>query len=130
MALPNPQVTRFLDELNHPFSAEIEALRQVILAAPADLAENIKWNAPNYTCQGQDRFTMRIMPPAKQVQLIFHRGAAKLPQPPQRFIQDDSGLLVWKENDRAIATFRSLAEIEARQHSLSSLLAAWVRAGE
>lgn len=70
----NEEVTRFLDELNHPLRDEIEQLRKNILAANDRLTENIKWNGPNFCFDGEDRITMRIHPP-KQIQLIFHRGA-------------------------------------------------------
>lgn len=70
----NPEVTAFLDVMNHPLRDLIENLRRVILTADPDLVEGIKWNGPNYSLNGQDRITMRIHPP-KQVQLVLHRGA-------------------------------------------------------
>lgn len=42
----NEEVTRFLDDLNHPLRKEIEQLRLEILDAHEGLAENIKWNVP------------------------------------------------------------------------------------
>jgi len=73
----NTEVTDFLNELNHPFRDEIEQLRICVLSADKNLTENIKWNGPNYCFDNEDRITMRIQPPTKQVQLIFHRGAKK-----------------------------------------------------
>ena len=70
----NPEVTSFIDELNHPLEKEITQLRQDILGSNNGLSENIKWNGPNYCFEGDDRITMRVQPP-KQIQLIFHRGA-------------------------------------------------------
>lgn len=70
----NPEVTAFLDVMNHPLRDLIENLRRVILTAGLDLVEGIKWNGPNYSLNGEDRITMRIHPP-KQVQLVLHRGA-------------------------------------------------------
>ncbi|GAB3221494.1 DUF1801 domain-containing protein [Spirosoma arcticum] len=68
-------VTKFLDDLNHPLRPEIEALRLAILQVNGSLLETIQWNAPNYSVGTEDRITMRIHP-SNQVQLIFHRGAA------------------------------------------------------
>lgn len=123
----NNEVTAFLDEQNHPFRKEIEQLRNCILTANTDLTENIKWNAPNYCFNNQDRITMRIQPP-KLVQLIFHRGAKKQEQPKNKLIDTKSKLLVWKENDRAIATFKNMQEIEDAQTDLAKIVIEWINA--
>lgn len=123
----NKEVTTFLDTLNHPFRKEIELLRSIILSASIQLEENIKWNGPNYSIGSEDRITMRIMPP-KQVQLIFHRGAKKQEQPKQKLINDQSGLLDWKENDRAVASFKTLADIETRKKELMNIITSWIKA--
>ncbi len=125
----NDEVTKFLDELNHPLRAEIEELRQIILNSMNGLAENIKWNGPNYCFEDQDRVTMRIQPP-KQIQLIFHRGAKKIIQPDDKLIDDKSGLLIWKENDRAIATFKNLDEIKKAKLNLEGILNSWINAAK
>lgn len=123
----NPEVSTFLDVQNHPFRQEIEQLRLIILAAVPDLTENIKWNGPNYCLGQEDRITMRINPP-KQVQLIFHRGAKVKEQPPSRLIHDDSKLLAWKENDRAVATFKNSTEIAQRKDDLTKIVQDWIAA--
>jgi hypothetical protein len=124
----NNTVTQFLDDLNHPFRNEIEQLRTIILSACDGLTENIKWNAPNYCFNQEDRITMRIHPPKKQVQLIFHRGATKQAQPREKLIEDNTGLLAWKENDRAIMTFKNMTEIEKSKPELTSIINAWIEA--
>ncbi len=121
----NQDVTRFLDELRHPLRPEIEALRQIILDANAMLEENIKWNGPNYAVGTEDRITMRIQPP-KQIQLVFHRGAKVKEQPKERLVEDASGLLVWRENDRAIASFKNLEAVEAGREALSAIVRDWL----
>ena len=119
--IKSTEVTKFLDGLEHPFREEIEQLRNFILSANPGLTENIKWNGPNYCVDNLDRITMRIQPPTKQVQLIFHRGASKQTQPKNKIISNRSKLLVWKENDRAIVTFKSLQDIEKGKATLASL---------
>lgn len=121
----NSEVTAFLDTLNHPFRKEIEVLRNVILSADHRLTENIKWNGPNYCFDQADRITMKIQPP-KQVQLIFHRGAKVQEQPKDKLIKDNTGLLAWKENDRAVATFKSMADIETNQATLQKVVKEWI----
>lgn len=123
----NHTVTQFLDDLNHPLRPEIERLRNIILSAHPNLTENIKWNGPNYCLQEEDRITMRVQPP-KQIQLIFHRGAKKQTQPPTPLINDPSKLLLWKENDRAIATFKDIQDIESRKSDLTQVVKDWIQA--
>ncbi len=127
MKYKSTEVSTFLDELKHPFRIEIEELREIILSSDARISENIKWNGPNYIVSNEDRITMRIQPP-KQIQLIFHRGAKVLEIPKEKIIEDDSGLLLWKTNDRAIATFRNLAEIEINRINLNEIVKKWIHA--
>ena len=124
----NRKVTAFLDELKHPFRKEIELLRNCILSANAGLTENIKWNGPNYYFNNADRITMRIQPPNKQVQLIFHRGASKQTQPKDKLISNNSTILKWKENDRAIITFKGLKDIENGKEELTKIVTEWISA--
>lgn len=128
MERQNIEVTKFLDGQNHPFRNEIEQLRLIILGANDKLIENFKWNGPNYCFDNEDRITMRIQPPTKQVQLIFHRGAKKQVQPNDKLITNKSKLLVWKENDRAIVTFKSLQAIENGKDELTTIVNEWISA--
>lgn len=119
------EVTAFLDEQNHPFRNEIEKLRNCILSANKKLTENIKWNGPNYCFDDEDRITMRIQPP-KQVQLIFHRGAKVKEQPKRKLLKGDFGMLAWKGNDRAIATFKNIQDIEEGKTNLAKIVKEWI----
>jgi hypothetical protein len=123
----NIEVTKFLDDLHHPLRDEIEQLRLTILNADGRITENIKWNGPNYCFENEDRITMRIHP-TKQIQLIFHRGVKKLTQPNDRIIDDNSGLLVWKENDRAVASFKDKNGIEKSKSELEDIVNKWTQA--
>jgi len=126
----NSEVTALLDEQKHPFRKEIEQLRNCILSAVKNLTENIKWNGPNYCFDNEDRITMRVQPPTKQVQLIFHRGAKKKEQPKDKLIANKSKLLVWKENDRAIVIFKSLQDIENGKAELTTIVNEWIKAAK
>lgn len=126
----NSEVTEFLHAQKHPFRKEIEQLRTYILASDNHLTEHIKWNGPNYCFEREDRITMRIQPPKKQVQLIFHRGAKKREQPTDKLIADNSTLLSWKENDRAVITFKSMEEIEQGKDALRTIITEWINAAK
>ncbi len=122
-------VSLFLDTLNHPLRNEIDSLRSIIIQANGELEENIKWNSPNYGFGNEDRITVRVQP-LKKIQLIFHRGAKKLEQPSDRLIQDKSTLLQWKENDRAVVTFKNATEIEYASSDLSAIINKWINAAK
>ena len=124
----NSEVTELLNGHNHPFRNEIEQLRNSILSVNPGLSENIKWNGPNYCFDNEDRITMRVQPPSKQVQLILHRGAKKQTQPKDKLISNKSELLAWKENDRAIVTFKSMQEIENGKADLQEIISEWISA--
>ena len=126
----NREVTAFLDELSHPLRIEIEQLRNYIIKANENLTENIKWNGPNYCFDNEDRITMRVQPPTKQIQIIFHRGAKKQTQPEDKLISNKSKILIWKENDRAFVTFKSLQDIESGKTELTSIINEWINAAK
>jgi len=123
----NSEVTAFLDELKHPFRKEIDVLRSILLSHK-NLTENVKWNGPNYCIQNEDRITMRIQPLTTKVQLIFHRGAKKQEQPKDKLIANTSKLLTWKENDRAVITFKNMQEIETAKAELIEIVNEWIKA--
>jgi hypothetical protein len=127
MTNSNNEVTNFLDELNHPFREQIEQLRNYILTASDDLTENIKWNGPNYCLGNEDRITMRIQPvTTKQIQVIFHCGAKKQEQPKDKLIANNSKMLVWKENDRAVVSFKNMQDIENGKAELTEIIKEWL----
>lgn len=123
----NPDVDSFLKQQNHPLQALIDELRSIIGESDYRISENIKWNGPNYHVADEDRITMKIFPP-KQIQLIFHRGVKKLQQPDQKLIEDNSGLLVWKENDRAVMTLKNLEDCLAQKADIQRVIVKWLDA--
>ena len=73
---------------------------------------------------------MRVQPPVAQVQLIFHRGAKKQEQPKDKLIPSTSKLLNWKENDRAIITYKSMKDIEGSRSELSDIIKDWIHSSK
>lgn len=121
----NPEVTQFLNAINHPFRAEIEELRNIILSVDNGITENIKWNGPNYCVNNADRITMSIQPP-KQVRIVLHCGAKVKTTPKEKIIKNDFGILDWKGNDRAIATFKSREDVTQTKNNLKAIIAEWI----
>ena len=73
-ATRNQTVDDFLNALDHPLKAEIVAVREMILASNPRVSEQIKWRAPSFGYDGEDRVTFKLHPPAS-LTLVFHRGA-------------------------------------------------------
>ncbi len=93
-------VKDYLDALDHARLADVLAVRQVILAADPDISEQVKWNAPSFSWDGDDRITMRLHP-GDRLDLIFHRGAK--PKDSAGFsFSDPSGRLAWAAPDRGV----------------------------
>jgi len=125
----NEEVNKFLEDLEHPLKKEIFQIRKIVLNANKDLTEIIKWNAPSFCYKDEDRITMRIYPP-KNIQLIFHRGAKVQQQPKDKLITNSSGILTWKTNDRAVATFVSASDIESKKIDLIEIINKWIEASK
>lgn len=67
-------IDEFLAQLDHPLKRELLALRLIILAATPGLTEHIKWNAPSYQFEGDDRIAFNFFARDK-IRLVFHCGA-------------------------------------------------------
>ena len=120
-------VDDFVKSLNHPLEKEINQLRKIIIEANKDLSEIIKWNAPSYCFKNEDRITLRIHPP-KNIQIIFHCGAKVRVASDSKIIQDKKGMLKWATNNRAIATFSGMEEINKNAKELKLIINDWIEA--
>lgn len=119
-----PSVDEFITALKHPRKDEVELLRKLILKCSPEISEQVKWNAPSFCFNGDDRVTMRLQP-KDRVDLIFHRGAQVKDTSGFHF-DDPSGLLEFKAPDRAVVCFESLDDIKAKKVQLSELVKRWI----
>lgn len=107
--------------------AQVDALRQVILSAEPRLAETLKWNAPNFVFEGEDRLTMNLMNKEGKVKLILHRGAVtKEDKTALPVMTDPSGLIVWNSDIRGTITFDSSQHIHQVREQLTALVRDWL----
>ena len=120
-------VDEFMATLDHPFKSEVESVRRILLKANDQITEQIKWNAPSFCFGGDDRITFRLHP-AKDIQLIFHRGAKVRTDVDNFSFEDSASLIKWITKDRGTVTFKNKAEIEARQDDLIILVDKWMKA--
>lgn len=109
------QVSSYMDQLDHPLKAEIEAVRQIIKNAGQQISERIKWNAPSYyTSADLLTFNPRM---AGKVHLVFHHIA---------IVQIESPLLEGDYKDRRMVYFTDMADVEAKRPELERILKEYV----
>jgi len=103
-------VNAFMQQLDHPMKAEIEAVRAIIKANPK-IAERIKWNAPSFFYL-DDLATLHVKT-KQQVHLIFHHPA---------IVKIKSLLLEGDYKDRRMMYFVNMKEIRARKKELTRII--------
>lgn len=109
-------VSDYIDNLDHPLCAEIEAIRAIILKASDKITEDIKWSAPNFMYKGN---MATFNPRAKKfVNLTFHTGA---------YIDDPTGLLEGDKKEARVARFNDMADVKKRQKDLEIVVKNWIK---
>lgn len=119
-------VDAFMAALEHPFKAELELLREILLGADPTVAEGIKWNAPSFRTSGY--FATTHLRGKGTIGLILHLGAKARELPAGGLaVADPAGLLKWLGKDRAMIEFRQRAEIDSARGALAALIRQWIR---
>ena len=120
------QVAEFMNNLEHPFKEEIEEVRNIILSTDERITERIKWNAPSFCYDGEDRIAFNLHGKGF-IRLVFHCGAkAKDRNTNKLLIEDTSGILEWKEVDRAMIHFTNKNDIKAKEEQLREIITKWL----
>ncbi|MFE0173256.1 DUF1801 domain-containing protein [Streptomyces sp. NPDC059002] len=126
MTNQSDKVDQLMEAVDHPQKEAVEYLRAAILRVDPKITEQVKWNAPSFCYDGVDRVTFQLK--SKDIQLILHRGA-KVKDGAESFsFADDTGLMKWRSSDRAVVTFKDLADIKANETAFLALLKRWVKA--
>jgi hypothetical protein len=127
MAKQKVGVEEFLAELVHPRKAEILEVRNAILGTNPAITEQVKWNAPSFCINGDDRITFRLQP-HDVVDLIFHRGAKARDNTDDLTVLDETGLVRWLSSDRGIVEFEDAADVQAKLPAVVALTDRWMTA--
>jgi hypothetical protein len=110
------EVDAFMKTLDHPFKAEVQAVRKIIKGVNKNITEQIKWAAPSFSYKGY-MVTFNLW--AKEhVHLVFHNGA---------ILNHKSGLLEGDYPDRRMAYFSSMKDVKAKQPALEAAIKEWVK---
>jgi hypothetical protein len=113
----NPQqVNEFMDRLEHPFKAEVQALREIILGVNKSITEQIKWSAPSFSYKGY-MATFNLWE-KKRVHLIFHNGA--ILRAPGDFLQGDYP-------DRRMVYFTDMEDVKRKRPLLEKAIRQWIK---
>lgn len=120
------QVQVFLEQLEHPLKQEILDVRHLVLTANPLLTEHIKWNAPSFCFQGEDRITLNLAP-NDFFRLVFHGGVKPSAQVGQaRLFEDKTGILEWLAPDRAMVRFTRPEDVQDKQAALQQVVNRWL----
>lgn len=111
----NPEVDAYLEKKNHPLTAEIDRVRQIILQTDPRIGECIKWSSPTFTYKGN--MASFFMNAKKMVSLMFHKGA---------LIDDPTGLLEGDGKEGRTARFSDMEDIEKKKADLETVVRAWI----
>lgn len=122
------QVAEFMAKLEHPLKEEIELVRQIVLSSADSIREHIKWNAPSFFIENDDRITFNLKGKGF-FRLIFHCGAKARPEAAKEpLFVDHTGLLEWQANDRALEKFIDMEDIKAKEDGLRLVIGEWIKA--
>jgi Uncharacterized conserved protein len=117
----------FFDDLSDDKRAQVEKLRGLILAAEPRLEEHLKWNAPSYVLDGEDRITFNLMNKQGVVKLVLHMGATrKEDKQGAPVMRDESGLIEWSSDIRGMMTFSDIENINSKLASLKKIVEDWL----
>lgn len=118
-------VSELISDLEHPLKSEINEMRHLILGLDTLVTEKIKWNAPSFCWNGEDRITFKLQP-RNCFQIVFHRGAKPSGQEGIT-VSDPKGLLKWAAADRVVATISDPAYFQEHKQDLLDISLSWMR---
>jgi len=117
----------FFNDLDDEKRLQVETLRKRILETEPQLEERIKWNAPSYALNGDDRITFNLMTKQGAVKLVLHMGTSrKENKKGDPVMEDESGLIEWSSDIRGIVTFADIGDIRSKTIQLRTILEKWL----
>ena len=119
-------VDEFLNGLDEDRRSQVLKLREYILDVEPSLTEHIKWNAPSYVKEDEDRMTFNTMNREGVVKLVFHMGATKTEDKNGQPVLDDARLIEWVSDIRGYMTFTTLDEIIANKNEIKRTVQEWL----
>ena len=106
------EVDAFMEKLDHPFKAEVEAVRKIIKKVNEAITEQIKWNAPSFSYNGEYLVTFNLWT-KDRVHLVFHNPMIS---------KVNSPLLEGDYDRRRMAYFKDMQDIRKKKPALEKAL--------
>jgi len=122
-------VDEFLNALDESKRAQVLMLREFIATSTPLLEEHIKWNAPSYVLNGEDRITFNLLNKESVVKLVFHMGATRKEDKKATPVLADASLIEWVSDIRGYMTFLSLDDIKANEQEIKKTIHNWLALG-
>ena len=107
MKKPKETVDAFMAKLDHPFKAEVQAVRDIIKGVNPKITEQIKWAAPSFSYS--DYIVTFNLRATQHVHLVFHNPAIASIQ---------SEILEGNYPDRRMTYLTSMDDVQAKQAKL------------
>lgn len=104
-------VDEFMDKLDHPFKAEVQAVREIIKGVNQNITEQIKWNAPSFSYK--DYIATFHLHAKQHVHLIFHNPA---------IASIKSEILEGNYPDRRMVYFSDMNDVKAKKTALEHVV--------
>ena len=110
------EVNEFMNKLHHPFKAEVQAVRDIIMNVNKEICEQIRSNAPSFSYKGTlATFNLQAR---EHVQLIFHNGA---------ILHDKKGIFEGNYPERRMVYFCNMKDVKVKGPALEKVVKEWIR---
>lgn len=124
MPTKHASIDAFLAALTPEQRPIVDKLRELAARAADGVSEHVKWNAPSFCIDGDDRITLGLSPKGV-VRIVLHRGAKA--QENKRFSFDDpAGLIQWQAADRGVLHFTSFDGLIDKESAVGDIFARWM----
>ncbi len=109
------KVEDFINNLEHPLKAELEAVRTIIVNANPKIEEDVKWGGPSFSYKEEfATFNPKIK---NYVALIFHKG---------NLLDMKSDFLENATKGKVYAKFYSMDQVTANKELLEEMVDKWI----
>jgi uncharacterized protein YdhG (YjbR/CyaY superfamily) len=108
----NDKVDEFMENLSHPFKADVEAIREIIKGMDKNIVEEIKWKAPSFSYKGEYLVTFNLRDP-NRIHLVFHNPM--ISKVKNKLLEGDYA-------DRRMAYFAGMKDVQAKKPALEKVL--------
>lgn len=119
-------VDEFIRSLDSAKQLQVQTLRRYILHESPKLAEHIKWNAPSYQKNGEDRMTFNVAGKDATVKLVFHMGAKRAEDTSAAPLLPNAPMVEWVSDIRGYMAFKTIEDIVSHEKEIKRTIRSWL----